>query len=251
MTSIMCSEPDVRRRLVIRQELNRHRPHRRAADATSSPAALNRYKHSRDQAPSDIGTASGAKTASRRLLNANHRSVVAGPRPAANAVEAALRQAGYSAERQDKTAGLAEVFEGMGDGLAEWIITTPDGAQLMLQMAYFDRGRRPVLMEFGPVLDLDDAIGGKVAALATRAAERDYLDVAAALARGYSVAQLTALALAAEDFAKRRPRLDRLHDDRFAPYGLTPDDVTRLRKQFAAWPRTSGTVPGMPPTGAP
>jgi hypothetical protein len=34
------------------------------------------------------------------------------------------------------------------------------------------------------VLDLDDAIGGKVAALATRAAERDYLDVAAALARG-------------------------------------------------------------------
>ena len=121
--------------------------------------------------------------------------------PAADAVEAALRQAGYSAERQDKTAGLAEVFEGMGDGLAEWIITTPDGAQLMLQMAYFDRGRLPVLMEFGPVLDLDDAIGGKVAALATRAAERDYLDVAAALARGYSVAQLTALALAAEDFA--------------------------------------------------
>jgi hypothetical protein len=46
------------------------------------------------------------------------------------------------------------------------------------------------------VLDLDDAIGGKVAALATRAAERDYIDVAAALARGYSVAQLTALALA-------------------------------------------------------
>jgi Nucleotidyl transferase AbiEii toxin, Type IV TA system len=115
---------------------------------------------------------------------------------AAAAVEAALRRAGYTADRQDKTAGLSEVFEGMGDGLAEWIVTTPDGAQLLLQMAYFDRGRQPVLMEFGPVLDLDDAIGNKVAALATRAAERDYLDVAAALARGYSVAQLTALALA-------------------------------------------------------
>jgi Nucleotidyl transferase AbiEii toxin, Type IV TA system len=120
---------------------------------------------------------------------------------AADAVEAALRRAGYTAERQDKTAGLSEVFEGMGDGLAEWIVTTPDGAQMMLQMAYFDRGRQPVLMEFGPVLDLDDAIGNKVAALATRAAERDYLDVAAALARGYSVAQLTALALALDPVA--------------------------------------------------
>ena len=174
---------------------------------------------------------------------------------AADAVEAALRRAGYTAERQDKTAGLSEVFEGMGEGLAEWIITTPDGAQLMLQMAYFDRGRQPVLMEFGPVLDLDDVIGGKVAALASRAAERDYIDVAAALARGYSVAQLTALALAldpglaAEDFADAGQRLDRLRDDRFAPYGLTPDDVTRLRKRFAAWPRTPGTVHGVPPAG--
>ena len=176
---------------------------------------------------------------------------------AADAVEAALRRAGYTAERQDKTAGLSEVFEGMGDGPAEWIIITPGGAQLLLQMAYFDRGRQPVLMEFGPVLDLDDAIGGKVAALASRAAERDYLDVAAALARGYTVAPLTALALAldpglaAEDFADAGQRLDRLRDDRFAPYGLTPDDVTRLRKQFADWPRTPGTVPGAPHAGAP
>lgn len=61
-------------------------------------------------------------------------------------------------------------------------------------MAYFDRGRQPVLMEIGPVLDLDDAIGSKVRALASRAAERDYIDVAAAQARrarGYTVAQLT------------------------------------------------------------
>jgi Nucleotidyl transferase AbiEii toxin, Type IV TA system len=171
---------------------------------------------------------------------------------AADAVEAALREAGYTAERQDKTAGLAEMFEGMGEGLAEWIITTPDGREMMLQMAYFDRGHQPVLMEFGPVLDLDDVLGGKVAALAGRAAERDYIDVAAALARGYSVAQLTGLAaaldpgLTAEDFADAGQRLDRLGDDRFARYGLTPEDVTRLRERFAAWPRTPGAVPGVP-----
>jgi hypothetical protein len=144
----------------------------------------------------------------------------------------------------------------MGDGLAEWVITAPGGAQLLLQMAYFDRGRQPVLMEFGPVLDLDDVIGSKVAALATRAAERDYIDVAAALARGYTIARLTALAraldpgLTGEDFADAGQRLDRLADDRFTVlYGLTPDNVTRLRKQFAAWPRSPGAVPGVPPAG--
>ena len=172
---------------------------------------------------------------------------------ASGAVEASLREAGYAAERQDQAAGLAEVFEGMGEGLAEWIITAPDGREVMLQMAYFDRGRHPVLMEFGPVLDLDDVLGGKVAALASRAAERDYIDVAAALARGCSVAQLTGLAaaldpgLTAEDFADARQRLDRLSDDRFARYGLTPEDVTRLRERFAAWPRTSIQALALPP----
>jgi Nucleotidyl transferase AbiEii toxin, Type IV TA system len=174
---------------------------------------------------------------------------------AADAVQAALHEAGYRAERQDKTAGLAEVFEGMGEGLAEWIIATPDGREMMLQMAYFDRGHQPVLMEFGPVLDLEDVLGGKVAALASRADERDYIDVAAALARGYSVAQLTGLAVAldpgltAEDFAYAAQRLDRLGDDRFARYGLTPEDVNRLRERFGAWPRTSDAVPGVSARG--
>ncbi len=163
---------------------------------------------------------------------------------AAGTVEAALRAAGYSAERQDETVWLDEVFEGMGEQLAEWIVTAPDGREMVLQMAYFDRGHQPVIMEFGPVLDLHDVLGGKVAALASRAAERDYLDVAAALARGYGVAQLTGLAVAldpgltAEDFAEAGQRLDRLGDDRFARYGLAPADVGRLREQFAAWPRT-------------
>ena len=83
---------------------------------------------------------------------------------AAGAVGAVLREAGYGVERRDVAGGLADVFDGMGDGLAEWIVTAPDGAQMMLQMAYFDRGRRPVTMDVGPVPDLpvlhlEDVIG--------------------------------------------------------------------------------------------
>ncbi len=72
-----------------------------------------------------------------------------GVEAAAEAVEAALRAAGFEAEREDKTAGLADVFEGMGEGLAEWTVTAPGGQQMILQMAYFDRARQPVIMEFG------------------------------------------------------------------------------------------------------
>ena len=62
---------------------------------------------------------------------------------AARAVDAALRDAGFQTQRRDLTAGLADVFPGMGEGLAEWIVTAADGGQMMLQMAYFDRSREP------------------------------------------------------------------------------------------------------------
>src|ERR1035441_7084428 len=51
---------------------------------------------------------------------------------AAQAVEGALREAGFQAERRDKTGGLGDIFDGMGEGLAEWIITAPDGQGTML-----------------------------------------------------------------------------------------------------------------------
>jgi hypothetical protein len=41
----------------------------------------------------------------------------------------------------------------------------PGGEQMALQLAHFDRAREPVITEVGPVLDLEDAVGGKVAAL--------------------------------------------------------------------------------------
>jgi hypothetical protein len=85
---------------------------------------------------------------------------------AAGSVESALQRAGFAAEREGATAELAEVLEGMGDGLAEWTVTAPDGQRTMLQLAYFDRTAQPVTMDVGPVLNLEDVVGGKVCALA-------------------------------------------------------------------------------------
>jgi hypothetical protein len=52
-----------------------------------------------------------------------------------------------------------------------------------VQLVRFDRRRRPVEMDIGPVLDLEDVIGTKVAAMPVRAEPRDFVDVAAALDR--------------------------------------------------------------------
>ncbi len=166
-----------------------------------------------------------------------------GVQAAADAVEVALRDAGFGTERRDKASGLADIFYGMGEGLAEWIVTAPGGEQMMLQMAYFDRARKPVAMDVGPVLDLEDVVGGKVCALVSRIEPRDYVDTAAALER-YTVEQIIGFArrldpgLTDRDFADAVQRLDQWGDRVFASFGLGPEDVTALRARFAAWPRS-------------
>ena len=161
---------------------------------------------------------------------------------AADAVEAALRAAGFAADRQNGVDDLGDIFEGIGEGLAEWMITSPDGRQTMLQMAYFDRVRGPVTMDVGPVLDIEDLAGWKTVALVTRVEPRDYIDIAAALDH-YTIGQLIGLArqrdpgLEDRDFTDAGRQLDRMPDGLFARYGLGPQDVAQLRDRFTAWPR--------------
>lgn len=164
---------------------------------------------------------------------------------AAEGVQAALRAAGFRADRVDKTAGLIDIFgPDMGTGLAEWIVSAPGGRQMTLQMSYFDRGREPVSMDVGPVLDLEDVLGGKVNALASRVEPRDYVDTANALER-YRPAQLIGFGkridpgLRDEDYAEAGRRLGKLGDQRFIAFGLSARDVARLRERFAGWPQTA------------
>jgi Nucleotidyl transferase AbiEii toxin, Type IV TA system len=172
-------------------------------------------------------------------LFSNQESGVAA---AADVVQAALRAAGFQADRLDAARGLADVFYGMGDGFAEWVITAPGGQQTMLQLAYFDRSHRPVTMDVGPVLALEDLAGSKVCALASRVEPRDYIDTAAAMRR-YTPGQLIGFAkrldpgLEDRDFAEAGRQLDRMPDGVFARYGLGPADVAGLRDRFAGWPR--------------
>jgi hypothetical protein len=179
-----------------------------------------------------------------------------GVQAAADAVQAALRRAGFQAERPDQAGGLSDMFPDIGEGLAEWIVTAAGGEQMLLQLAYFDRGRQPVVMDVGPVLDLEDAVGGKVCALASRVEPRDYADVAAALER-YSPAQLIGFArrldpgLTGEDFAYAGRELDQMDDRVLAELGLSEHQLATLRERFTAWPRDARSASQEPESGNP
>jgi hypothetical protein len=163
---------------------------------------------------------------------------------AAHAVEAALREAGFEVQREQDASGLADIFPGMGEGLAEWTVTAPDGGTLTVQLAYFDRSLDPVTMDIGPVLDLEDVAGGKICALASRVEPRDYADTARMLER-FSLAELIGFAhrldpgLTARDFADAGQQLDQIDDIAFTRYGLSHQEVATLRDRFTVWPRTA------------
>jgi hypothetical protein len=166
-----------------------------------------------------------------------------GVQAASDDVEGALRSAGFAGDRRDMTAGLSDIFEEMGQGLAEWLLRAPGGERTMLQLAYFERTQPPVMLDVGPVLHLEDVVGGKVCALASRIEPRDYVDTAAAL-RHFSIDEVIGFArrldpgLTHRDFADAGRQLDRWTDDAFVEYGFGPDDVAELRRQFAGWPRS-------------
>lgn len=163
------------------------------------------------------------------------------------AIEAALAAAGYGVASLDKAAGLTDIWEDAGEGLAEWEVTTPDGEHVVqVQAGHFEVLAKPVNVKgIGPVLALDDIAGHKACAMASRTAARDFVDIAAlqAYRKKYRWAKLIELAqerdpgLELADFADAVRRLDRMADDRFTSLLPKGRDVVWLRQHFKDWPR--------------
>jgi hypothetical protein len=100
----------------------------------------------------------------------------------------------------------------------------------------------PVLMDIGPVLALDDAVGMKVAALHDRATHRDFIDVHAAATRaGYTLPDLERLGAAhkpgfsAEELMDRLAAVELRADRRFLDYGLMSEQVAEIRRWALNW----------------
>jgi hypothetical protein len=138
--------------------------------------------------------------------------------------------------------GLAVTVRLRTADLVQMEVTGTQDQSCMVDLGVFWRARSPVLLEVGPVLHPDDAVGGKMDALFNRWAPRDFLDVDAILASGrYTRQQL--MTIAAEHnpgftpgmFAQSLSYLHRVPDREFAAYGATQKQIARMRQQFSTW----------------
>lgn len=122
------------------------------------------------------------------------------------------------------------------------LVVSRDEQTMLLDLARDWRQLPPVTLDIGLVLHVDDAVGSKVTAMVGRGLPRDFIDVAAALAR-YSREELMALAFVRDpglrviDFTAAATALDGIPVAAFAPYGLDESAVDALRTRFADWSR--------------
>ena len=158
-------------------------------------------------------------------------------------VTAALTAAGYRVQT------LRAVQP--GGEFASLLIARADGAEVTLDLGRDARDHPParIVLQRGlpqPVLDLEDLVASKVAALLSRGAARDYIDVSTVHDRfgaGYDQHALLRLAftrdpgLPAADAAIAARRLVQLPNSEFATYGLSPADIRHVREAFANWSR--------------
>lgn len=99
----------------------------------------------------------------------------------------------------------------------------------------------PTRLSVGPVLAVDDAVGLKMRALHDRALHRDFIDVRAASAAGYTIHDLERLARQHTPHFTLEELADRLsvavdRDDRgFAAYGLDAAAIAEVRAWAAQW----------------
>jgi hypothetical protein len=164
----------------------------------------------------------------------------------------ALERHGYRVEEHGDSGGLGDWWTEAGEELAELEVTAPGSDRMVqVQASYFELLCPPVDMPgIGLVVALDDAAGFKAAAVAGRALERDFVDIAALTVAGYTAERLIGLAMERDPglpmfaFAEAARRLDRMDDSRLAPYLNGDRDAGWVRAAFHDWPREAEPPPG-------
>jgi hypothetical protein len=167
---------------------------------------------------------------------------------AADLVRAALEAAGIEVATDEDESDLGEVIQGLDGHMVELMAYRDphDQQGVGLSLGHLHRARRPVILDIGPVLHIDDLRAWKVAALVARAEPRDLVDVGAFLAER-TPHELLAMArqvdpgIEDEDVAAAGRRLDEMPDGVLARYGLDEAAVAELRRRFADWPRPTAT----------
>lgn len=142
-----------------------------------------------------------------------------------------LRRAGHSVDEVRRAPQFARLQ-----------ITTESGQAVDMDLAVDWRELEPVTLSVGPVLSLEDAVGSKVNALYSRAAERDFLDVDSIRASGHFTDTQLMTAAAERDagfdpamFASQLEQVSRLRLEMVERYGVNPDQLAAIQSRLTGW----------------
>ncbi|HSA49458.1 MAG TPA: nucleotidyl transferase AbiEii/AbiGii toxin family protein [Yinghuangia sp.] len=173
-------------------------------------------------------------------------------------IVSAYRQHGFHVVVADQT-----------DSYVQLLVSPPHAADdpdaaVKIELVADIRLHEPVATELGLALHPDDVAAGKMSALFSRAAARDYIDVAALLSGDhYTREQLIDLATERDGgfdqdvFAQMLDGIHRYKDADFLRYGITPATLRQTRDQITHWhaqltrntrPAPGPSTPPQPPT---
>ncbi|HRD62627.1 MAG TPA: nucleotidyl transferase AbiEii/AbiGii toxin family protein [Nocardioides sp.] len=142
-----------------------------------------------------------------------------------------LREAGYEVTQTREAAEFARLG-----------VQTPEGSSVDIDLAVDWRLAHPVILDIGPVLALEDAVGNKVGALFGRAEPRDYLDVDDIRATGRFSDEQLLVAAAERDpgfdstmFARQLQLATYLTPEEVSRYGVTPSQLEAIKSRCTSW----------------
>jgi hypothetical protein len=152
---------------------------------------------------------------------------------AVHRISEALILAGYRVEDEDRM--RAPQF-------ARLNVRSEDGVDLHVDLGVDWRTREPVILDIGPVLSREDAVGSKVAALFSRGVARDYLDLDSIRQSGqFADDDLLTLASAIDGgfdigfFARQLDAVRRFRVEDVAMYGVTEEQLDAIKQRCADW----------------
>lgn len=129
-----------------------------------------------------------------------------------------------------------------GPQFAHIALTDADDRTTEIDMGRDYRSQPPVEMDVGPVLDVNDAVGGKLRGIYDRTEAKDFLDVQDAMDSGWSRERLLAAGDALERdgfdrsfFADQLDAVNRLSNEDFATYGASPERIDAVRTTMTNW----------------
>ena len=143
----------------------------------------------------------------------------------------ALRGSGYDVQESRRAPQFARVH-----------VRGTDQVGVDMDLGVDWRERDPVILEVGPVLSLQDAVGNKVSALYSRGEARDYVDVDAIRRDGRFTDADLMRAAAERDrgfdvtvFAQQLDAARRLQSAQVTRYGVSPEELQAIQERCSGW----------------